>query len=173
MSTNKLLFSSYSYKNSLSPPLLSAVHVLPAWNHPLLFLFLARPTERERTERLIKAKLRSIMTSKDLENVTSKEVNIKILTLILPARLSLQRVVRRHHMPGCHWFWNVHSNRSVKALLWLCCTSLLRNQDNPSIRTVLQDLSNNCVSFKSNLKVLFPFFFLDKCQRTLQTVCCW
>lgn len=74
-------FSHYSHKNSLQqkpfPSLLGAVHVLPAWNDPLLFLFLPRPTERERTERLIKAKLRSIMTSKDLENVTSKEVNIK------------------------------------------------------------------------------------------------
>ncbi|NWR29986.1 SSH1 phosphatase, partial [Tachuris rubrigastra] len=37
-------------------------------------LFVDKPTERERTERLIKAKLRSIMTSKDLENVTSKEI---------------------------------------------------------------------------------------------------
>ena len=36
--------------------------------------FLSRPTEGERTERLIKAKLRSIMMSQDLENVTSKEV---------------------------------------------------------------------------------------------------
>ncbi|XP_044296639.1 protein phosphatase Slingshot homolog 1 isoform X3 [Varanus komodoensis] len=32
------------------------------------------PTERERAELLIKAKLRSIMMSKDLENVTSKEI---------------------------------------------------------------------------------------------------
>ncbi|XP_059569374.1 protein phosphatase Slingshot homolog 1 isoform X1 [Alligator mississippiensis] len=37
-------------------------------------LFVDMPTERERTERLIKAKLRSIMMSKDLENVTSKEI---------------------------------------------------------------------------------------------------
>ncbi|XP_008934871.1 PREDICTED: protein phosphatase Slingshot homolog 1-like, partial [Merops nubicus] len=37
-------------------------------------LFVDKPTERERTERLIKAKLRSIMMSKDLENVTSKEI---------------------------------------------------------------------------------------------------
>ncbi|XP_067395584.1 protein phosphatase Slingshot homolog 1 [Emydura macquarii macquarii] len=37
-------------------------------------LFVDKPTEGERTERLIKAKLRSIMMSKDLENVTSKEI---------------------------------------------------------------------------------------------------
>ncbi|XP_054700782.1 protein phosphatase Slingshot homolog 1 isoform X5 [Grus americana] len=37
-------------------------------------LFVDKPTERERAERLIKAKLRSIMMSKDLENVTSKEI---------------------------------------------------------------------------------------------------
>ncbi|XP_037012191.2 protein phosphatase Slingshot homolog 1 isoform X4 [Artibeus jamaicensis] len=37
-------------------------------------LFVDKPTERERTERLIKAKLRSIMMSQDLENVTSKEI---------------------------------------------------------------------------------------------------
>ncbi|XP_015733542.1 protein phosphatase Slingshot homolog 1 isoform X1 [Coturnix japonica] len=37
-------------------------------------LFVDKPTERERTERLIKAKLRSIMMCKDLENVTSKEI---------------------------------------------------------------------------------------------------
>uniref|UniRef100_A0A8C5KH88 Protein phosphatase Slingshot homolog 1 n=1 Tax=Jaculus jaculus TaxID=51337 RepID=A0A8C5KH88_JACJA len=37
-------------------------------------LFISRPTEGERTERLIKAKLRSIMMSQDLENVTSKEI---------------------------------------------------------------------------------------------------
>ncbi|XP_039627758.1 protein phosphatase Slingshot homolog 1 isoform X1 [Polypterus senegalus] len=37
-------------------------------------MFVDKPTERERTERQIKAKLRSIMMSKDLENVTSKEI---------------------------------------------------------------------------------------------------
>ncbi|KAJ1073855.1 hypothetical protein K5549_007093 [Capra hircus] len=37
-------------------------------------LFADKPTEGERTERLIKAKLRSIMMSQDLENVTSKEI---------------------------------------------------------------------------------------------------
>lgn len=37
-------------------------------------LTLCRPTERERTECLIKAKLRNIMTFQDLENITSKEV---------------------------------------------------------------------------------------------------
>ncbi len=34
-----------------------------------------RPTERERTERLIKMRLREIMMQKDLENVTCKEVS--------------------------------------------------------------------------------------------------
>ncbi|XP_061458420.1 protein phosphatase Slingshot homolog 1 isoform X2 [Rhineura floridana] len=37
-------------------------------------LYVDTPTERERAERHIKAKLRSIMMSKDLENVTSKEI---------------------------------------------------------------------------------------------------
>ncbi|XP_022522617.2 protein phosphatase Slingshot homolog 1 isoform X1 [Astyanax mexicanus] len=37
-------------------------------------LFNDKPTERERTECLIKAKLRSIMMFQDLENVTSKEI---------------------------------------------------------------------------------------------------
>ncbi|XP_037672921.1 protein phosphatase Slingshot homolog 1 isoform X2 [Choloepus didactylus] len=37
-------------------------------------LYVDKPTEGERTERLIKAKLRSIMMSQDLENVTSKEI---------------------------------------------------------------------------------------------------
>lgn len=37
-------------------------------------LIVCRPTERERTECLIKAKLRNIMTFQDLENITSKEV---------------------------------------------------------------------------------------------------
>lgn len=37
------------------------------------FIF-GRPSERERTECLIKAKLRSIMTCQDLENVTCKQV---------------------------------------------------------------------------------------------------
>lgn len=41
-----------------------------------LFCVVNRPTERERTERLIKTRLREIMMQKDLENVTSKEVNI-------------------------------------------------------------------------------------------------
>lgn len=35
-----------------------------------------RPTERERTERLIKMRLREIMMQKDLENVTCKEVSL-------------------------------------------------------------------------------------------------
>ncbi|KAL4636131.1 hypothetical protein GN956_G13261 [Arapaima gigas] len=37
-------------------------------------MFVDKPTERERTECLVKAKLRSIMMFKDLENVTSKEI---------------------------------------------------------------------------------------------------
>lgn len=40
--------------------------------------FVFRPTERERTERLIKTRLREIMMQKDLENVTSKEVAMPI-----------------------------------------------------------------------------------------------
>ncbi|XP_056289280.1 protein phosphatase Slingshot homolog 1 isoform X2 [Pseudoliparis swirei] len=41
-------------------------------------MFADRPTERERTECLIKAKLRSIMTFQDLENITSKEIRNKL-----------------------------------------------------------------------------------------------
>ncbi|XP_072444029.1 protein phosphatase Slingshot homolog 1-like isoform X4 [Chiloscyllium punctatum] len=37
-------------------------------------MFVDKPTENELTERLIKNKLRSIMMSKDLENVTSKDI---------------------------------------------------------------------------------------------------
>uniref|UniRef100_A0A8C4I645 Protein phosphatase Slingshot homolog 1 n=1 Tax=Dicentrarchus labrax TaxID=13489 RepID=A0A8C4I645_DICLA len=37
-------------------------------------MFVDRPTERERTECLIRAKLRNIMTFQDLENITSKEI---------------------------------------------------------------------------------------------------
>lgn len=40
---------------------------------------LCRPTERERTECLIKTKLRNIMTFQDLENITSKEVRLRAL----------------------------------------------------------------------------------------------
>ncbi|XP_045314198.1 protein phosphatase Slingshot homolog 1 isoform X4 [Leopardus geoffroyi] len=43
-------------------------------------LFVDKPTEGERTERLIKAKLRSIMMSQDLENVTSKEIRNELET---------------------------------------------------------------------------------------------
>ncbi|XP_018586223.1 protein phosphatase Slingshot homolog 2b isoform X2 [Scleropages formosus] len=41
-------------------------------------LFIDVPTERERTERLIKARLREIMMQKDLENVTSKEIRTEL-----------------------------------------------------------------------------------------------
>uniref|UniRef100_F7DVP7 protein-serine/threonine phosphatase n=1 Tax=Equus caballus TaxID=9796 RepID=F7DVP7_HORSE len=41
-------------------------------------LFTAIPTERERTERLIKTKLREIMMQKDLENITSKEIRTEL-----------------------------------------------------------------------------------------------
>ncbi|XP_004709697.2 protein phosphatase Slingshot homolog 1 [Echinops telfairi] len=41
-------------------------------------LFVDKPTEGARTERLIKAKLRSIMMSQDLENVTSKEIRSEL-----------------------------------------------------------------------------------------------
>ncbi|MFT7817833.1 protein phosphatase Slingshot1-like [Arapaima gigas] len=41
-------------------------------------LFVDRPTERERTECLIRAKLRSIMMFQDLENVTSKEIRSEL-----------------------------------------------------------------------------------------------
>ncbi|XP_062268622.1 protein phosphatase Slingshot homolog 1 [Platichthys flesus] len=37
-------------------------------------MFVDRPTERERTECLIKAKLRNLMMFQDLENITSKEI---------------------------------------------------------------------------------------------------
>lgn len=47
------------------------VSFLPKKNHHFSLL---RPTERERTERLIKTRLREIMMQKDLENITSKEV---------------------------------------------------------------------------------------------------
>ncbi|MEQ2158362.1 Protein phosphatase Slingshot 2, partial [Goodea atripinnis] len=43
---------------------------------PILFTDL--PTERERTERLIKMRLREIMMQKDLENVTSKEIRTEL-----------------------------------------------------------------------------------------------
>ncbi|XP_037534455.1 protein phosphatase Slingshot homolog 2 [Nematolebias whitei] len=45
-------------------------------NSPILFTDL--PTERERTERLIKTRLREIMMQKDLENVTSKEIRTEL-----------------------------------------------------------------------------------------------
>ncbi|KAM6986490.1 protein phosphatase Slingshot homolog 1 [Aplochiton taeniatus] len=41
-------------------------------------MFVDRPTERERTECQIKAKLRSIMMFQDLENVTSKEIRTEL-----------------------------------------------------------------------------------------------
>uniref|UniRef100_A0A673Z891 protein-serine/threonine phosphatase n=1 Tax=Salmo trutta TaxID=8032 RepID=A0A673Z891_SALTR len=41
-------------------------------------LFTDVPTERERTERLIKTRLREIMMQKDLENVTSKEIRTEL-----------------------------------------------------------------------------------------------
>ncbi|KAM6987396.1 protein phosphatase Slingshot homolog 2 [Tautogolabrus adspersus] len=45
-------------------------------NSPTLFTDL--PTERERTERLIKQRLREIMMQKDLENVTCKEIRTEL-----------------------------------------------------------------------------------------------
>ncbi|TFJ99484.1 Protein phosphatase Slingshot-like 2 [Platysternon megacephalum] len=41
-------------------------------------LFTDVPTERERTERLIKTKLREIMMQRDLENITSKEIRTEL-----------------------------------------------------------------------------------------------
>ncbi|KAM6964959.1 protein phosphatase Slingshot homolog 1 [Aplochiton taeniatus] len=41
-------------------------------------MFVDKPSERERTECLIKAKLRSIMMCQDLENVTSKEIRTEL-----------------------------------------------------------------------------------------------
>ncbi|XP_011481224.1 protein phosphatase Slingshot homolog 2 isoform X1 [Oryzias latipes] len=45
-------------------------------NSPILFTDL--PTERERTERLIRMRLREIMMQKDLENVTCKEIRTEL-----------------------------------------------------------------------------------------------
>ncbi|KAK2846954.1 hypothetical protein Q5P01_009953 [Channa striata] len=45
-------------------------------NSPILFTDV--PTERERTERLIKMRLREIMMQKDLENVTCKEIRTEL-----------------------------------------------------------------------------------------------
>uniref|UniRef100_A0A8C6V0U6 protein-serine/threonine phosphatase n=1 Tax=Neogobius melanostomus TaxID=47308 RepID=A0A8C6V0U6_9GOBI len=41
-------------------------------------MFVDKPTERERTECLIKAKLRSVMTCQDLENVTCKQIRTEL-----------------------------------------------------------------------------------------------
>ncbi|XP_068594452.1 protein phosphatase Slingshot homolog 1 [Brachionichthys hirsutus] len=41
-------------------------------------LFVDKPSERERTECLVKAKLRSIMTCQDLENVTCKQIRTEL-----------------------------------------------------------------------------------------------
>ncbi|XP_049619530.1 protein phosphatase Slingshot homolog 1 isoform X1 [Syngnathus scovelli] len=41
-------------------------------------MFVDKPSERERTECLIRAKLRSIMTCQDLENVTSKQIRTEL-----------------------------------------------------------------------------------------------
>ncbi|KAL4608459.1 hypothetical protein GN956_G24470 [Arapaima gigas] len=46
-------------------------------------LFSDVPTERECTERLIKARLREIMMQKDLENVTSKEIRTELEMLMV------------------------------------------------------------------------------------------
>lgn len=66
--------------------------------------------------------------SKDLENVTSKEVNTKIRAVfILPARLFPENAVlmKTHHMTRCHWLLRVCFQlfRNGSAL-WLCSTSL-------------------------------------------------
>lgn len=69
--------SSVSPSHVLFSPGASGVSVNSALRPPIVLhfpIFISRPTEGERTERLIKAKLRSIMMSQDLENVTSKEV---------------------------------------------------------------------------------------------------
>ncbi|XP_010791573.1 protein phosphatase Slingshot homolog 2 [Notothenia coriiceps] len=50
-------------------------------NSPVLFTDL--PTERERTERLIKTRLREIMMQKDLENVTCKEIRTELEMLMV------------------------------------------------------------------------------------------
>ncbi|KAK7811796.1 hypothetical protein U0070_016868 [Myodes glareolus] len=59
------------YAPGLPPTLLNTGS---SQGHTAQHWVLSRPTEGERTERLIKAKLRSIMMSQDLENVTSKEI---------------------------------------------------------------------------------------------------
>lgn len=41
-------------------------------------IFVDKPTERERTECLIKSKLRSVMTCQDLENVTCKQIRTEL-----------------------------------------------------------------------------------------------
>ncbi|XP_051252677.1 protein phosphatase Slingshot homolog 2 isoform X3 [Dicentrarchus labrax] len=52
--------------------------VLPLWSDTLIHLDGDGPTERERTERLIKMRLREIMMQKDLENVTCKEIRTEL-----------------------------------------------------------------------------------------------
>lgn len=54
---------------------------------------LSRPTERERTERLIKTRLREIMMQKDLENVTCKEVRGKHTRIKITSRFWVKRKV--------------------------------------------------------------------------------
>lgn len=53
------------------------------------WLIMCRPTERERTECAIKAKLRNIMMFQDLENITSKEVRAESVFVIQRARNGL------------------------------------------------------------------------------------
>uniref|UniRef100_A0A672QA39 protein-serine/threonine phosphatase n=1 Tax=Sinocyclocheilus grahami TaxID=75366 RepID=A0A672QA39_SINGR len=55
-------------------------------------LFTDVPTERERTERLIKTRLREIMMQKDLENVTSKEVQTSIVHIVCNLKVKTNRI---------------------------------------------------------------------------------
>lgn len=64
--------------------------------------FSSRPTEGERTERLIKAKLRSIMMSQDLENVTSKEVRELLPLQARGHRCSCVLLLKAQRGQVCH-----------------------------------------------------------------------
>uniref|UniRef100_S4RHN7 protein-serine/threonine phosphatase n=1 Tax=Petromyzon marinus TaxID=7757 RepID=S4RHN7_PETMA len=60
----------------------NAMHDLQSMRSDSPVLFTDQPTERERTEKLLRTKLREIMMQKDLENITSKEIRTELEMLM-------------------------------------------------------------------------------------------
>jgi len=96
--------------------------------------------------------------SKDLENVTSKEVNIKIpaVSFSLLGSVSSKCRADRGAPYGHHWLLCVYFQLFCKGFLALLCFPSTESRVVPTSEHAFQDRSDTYVTFKSKMPGSWP-----------------